>query len=111
MTKIPSNFLSPGGILDAVEINAARRLHELSINAPADLAAATQRHIRSGNKVFERVATLTAVGSLLEPLRAGTLHGAHVDAVAKVARTVRNEHAEQFSAVLPNSSKRLFPAG
>jgi hypothetical protein len=89
------------GTLDAVEINAARRLHELSINAPADLAAATQRHVRSGNTVFERAATLAAVGSLLEPLQAGTIHGAHVDTVAKVARTVRDEHAEQFSAVLP----------
>ena len=74
---------------------------ELSINAPAELAAATQRHARSGNTVFERVATLAAVGSLNEPLRNGKLHGAHVDTVAKVLRTVRDQDAAQFNEILP----------
>lgn len=90
------------GMFDAIEINAARRLHELSVNAPAELAAATQRHGRSGNTVFERAATLASVHSLAEPLRTGALHGAHVDAVGKVMRTVRDEHANQFAEALPN---------
>jgi Domain of unknown function (DUF222) len=89
------------GMLDAVEIDVAKRLHELSITAPADLAAATQRHNRSGNTVFERAATIAGIASLAEPLRAGALHGAHVDAVTGVLRTVRDEHAETFHALLP----------
>jgi hypothetical protein len=88
------------GMLDHIEINAARRLHELSVTAPADLAAATQRHSRVGNTVFERAATIANVGSLAEPLRCGSIHGAHVDAVTGVLRTVRDEHADQFSAAL-----------
>ena len=89
------------GMLDAVEINAARRLDELSVTAPADLAAATQRHCRSGNTVFNRATTLVAIPALAEPLRAGTIHGAHVDTVAAVMRTVREEHVAQFAEQLP----------
>ncbi len=89
------------GMFDSAEINAARRLHELSVTAPADLAAATRRHGRAGNTVFERAATLAGVSSLTEPLRSGGIHGAHVDAVAKVMRTVRAEHASQFGDALP----------
>jgi hypothetical protein len=89
------------GMLDAVEINAARRLHELSVTATADLAAATQRHNRSGNTVFERAATLAGVGALTEPFANGEIHGAHVDTVTKVIRTVRDEHVEQFKNTLP----------
>jgi hypothetical protein len=94
------------GILDAVEINAARRLHELSVTAPADLASATQRQTRSGNTVFERAATLAAVEALAEPLRSGLVQGAHVDAVTGVLRTVRAEHGDQFAAVLPRLVER-----
>ncbi len=90
------------GMFDAAEINAARRLHELSVTAPADLSVATHRHGRSGNTVFERTATLAGVGSLAEPLRAGDIHGAHIDAVTKVLRTVRPEHASEFGEALPN---------
>jgi hypothetical protein len=90
------------GAFDAIEINAARRLHELSINAPADLAGATQRHGRSGNTVFERAATLASVDAMAEPLRVGAVHGAHIDALSKVMRTVRDEHANQFAEALPN---------
>jgi Domain of unknown function (DUF222) len=89
------------GMLDAIEINAARRLHELSVTAPADLAAATKRHGRVGNTVFERSATLANVGSLAEPLRSGAFHGAHVDSVSSVLRTVRDEHADKFAQALP----------
>jgi hypothetical protein len=90
------------GMLDAVEINVARRLHALSVNAPAELAAATQRHGRCANNVFERAATLAQVGSLAEPLRNGLLHGSHIDTVAKVLRTVREEHADSFREKLPS---------
>jgi Domain of unknown function (DUF222) len=89
------------GMFDAIEINVARRLHELSFNAPSDLAAATQRHGRSGNTVFERSATLANVDALAGPLRSGAIHGAHVDTVAKIIRTVPDEHADQFHQELP----------
>ncbi len=89
------------GMFDAAEILAARRLHEVSVTAPAELAAATQRHPRAGVIVFERAATLAVVRSLALPLRAGAIHGAHVDTVTKVMRTVRAEHATAFSEVLP----------
>jgi hypothetical protein len=102
------------GMLDALEINAARRLHELSVTAPADLSAATQRHGRIGNAVFARAATIASVSSLAKPLRSGSIHGAHVDAVTGVLRTVRDEHAEQFAGALPQLiesavSRRVHP--
>ena len=89
------------GTLDAVEIHAARRLHELSVTAPADLAAATRRHGRAGNTVFERLGTLAEVVSLTGPLESGAMHGAHVDTVSKVLRSVPHEHGAGFRQALP----------
>ena len=76
------------GMFDALEIEAARRLRELSVTAATDIATATQRHIRVGDTVLERAATVAAIASLDAPLKRGALHGAHVDTIAKVARTV-----------------------
>ncbi len=90
------------GFLDALEVEAARRLHELSHTAPAELAKATQRHARAGERVYERSATLTAVPSLAAPLESGDLQAAHVDTVAKVMRTVDEKHAAAFAAALPD---------
>ena len=90
------------GILDSAEISLARRLNDLTHNAPADLAAATQRSRHSGDRVYVRAATLAAVPSLTEPLQAGRIQGAHVDTVAKILRTVDEQHAAQFSALLPD---------
>ena len=89
------------GIFDAIEIEAARRLHELTHNAPAELAAATQRSRHAGDRVYARAATLAAVPSLAEPLKTGRMQAAHVDTVAKVMRTVEDKHASDFAAVLP----------
>ena len=89
------------GMFDALEVDAARRLQELSATAPADIAAATQRHNRAGDAVFERAATLTLVPCLEPALRCGALQGAHVDTIAKVIRTVADEHAGAFREVLP----------
>ncbi len=89
------------GMLDSAEIIAARALHALSVTAPADLAIATQRHGRAATTVFERAAALAAVAELAEPLRVGAIHGAHVDTLAKVMRTVRDEHLLQFREGLP----------
>ncbi len=90
------------GILDSAEISLAHRLNDLTHNAPADLAAATQRSRHSGDRVYVRAATLAAVPSLTEPLQAGRIQGAHVDTVAKILRTVDEQHAAQFSALLPD---------
>ena len=57
------------GMFDALEVDAARRLQELSVTAPTDIAAATQRHNRAGDAVFERAATLTLVPCLEPALR------------------------------------------
>ncbi len=89
------------GFLDALEIEAAGRLHELSHTAAADLAKATQRHTRGGDRVYERAATLTAVPSLAAPLESGALQAAHVDTVTKVMRTIDEKHAKAFAAALP----------
>ncbi len=89
------------GMLDAVEIDAARRLHELTHNAPAELAGATQRPNPAGHRVYERSAVLAVVPSLASPLATGALQGAHIDAVAKVRRTVQDAHADAFSTTIP----------
>lgn len=89
------------GMFDALEVDAALRLQELSVTAPTDIAAATQRHTRAGDAVFERAATLALVPCLEPALRCGALQGAHVDTVAKVIRTVADEHAEAFRMMLP----------
>ncbi len=89
------------GFLDALEVEAALRLHELSPTAPAELAKATQRHARAGDQVYERAATLTAVPSLTAPLESGALQAAHVDTVTKVLRTIDEKHANAFAARLP----------
>lgn len=89
------------GMFDALEVDAARRLQELSVTAPTDIAVATQRHARSGDTVIERAATLTLVPCLEAALRCGLLQGAHVDTVAKVIRTFASEHAAAFHEVLP----------
>jgi hypothetical protein len=83
------------GMFDAVEINVARRLHELSVTAPADLAAATRRHRRSGEAVFTRSATLAVVGALTEPLRKRRDQ-------RRTRRHRREEHASAFAEVLPS---------
>ena len=85
------------GILDAIEIEAARRLHDLVHNAPAELAAATQRSRHAGDRVYTRVATLAGVPSLTEPLKTGRIQAAHVDTVAKVMGTVEDKHTLPFS--------------
>ena len=90
------------GILDAIEIELARRLNDLTHNAPAHLAAATQRPRRSADRVYARAATLAATPSLDEPLQSGRLQGTHVDTVAKILRTVEEKHATQFTAALPD---------
>ncbi len=90
------------GFLDALEIEAARRLHELTHIAPAELAKATQRHVRAGDRVYERAATLATVPSLTAPLASGDLQAAHIDTVAKVMRTVDDKHADAFAARLPD---------
>jgi hypothetical protein len=90
------------GLIDSLEIHAAQRLHELTHNAPAELAEATQRPRRGGDQVYERAATLAAVPSLVGPMRAGALQGAHVDTVARIVRTVRDEHATAFAEALPS---------
>jgi hypothetical protein len=89
------------GVIDGVEVHAARRLHELSVTAPADLAAATQRHHRAGEKVFERSATLASLRCLSDALSEGTLQGEHVDTVTRVLRTVPEKHAGAFRQALP----------
>ena len=90
------------GFLDALEVEAARRLHELTHAAPAELAKATQRHARTGDQVYERAATLTAVPSLVAPFESGVLQAAHVDTVGKVMRTVDEKHAVAFASILPD---------
>ena len=90
------------GILDTIEIEAAGRLHDLAHNAPAELAAATQRSRHDGDRVYARAATLAAVPSLVEPLRTGRIQAAHIDTVARVMRTVEDKHAFDFAAVLPD---------
>ena len=89
------------GMFDALEIEAARRLQELSVSAPADIAAATQRHVRVGDTIFERAATVAAVPSLDAPLKRGVLQGAHVDTVTKVVRTVPEQHEAAFRNAVP----------
>ncbi len=89
------------GMFDALEIAAARRLHELSVTTPADLAAATRRHPRAGNNVFERAVTVARIDAFARPLREGALHGAQVDTLAKVMLTVGKEHLQAFIAALP----------
>ena len=89
------------GFLDALEIEAAGRLHELSHTAAADLAKSTQRHARGGDRVYGRAAPLTAVPSLAAPLESGALQAAHVDTVTKIVRTVDEKHANAFAARLP----------
>lgn len=89
------------GMFDALEVDAARRLQELSVTAPTDIAAATQRHTRAGDVVFERAATLALVPCLDPALRRGVLQGAHVDTVAKVMRMVADEHAAAFRELIP----------
>ena len=42
------------GMFDALEIEAARRLRDLSVTAATDIATATQRHIRVGD--MQRIA-------------------------------------------------------
>ena len=90
------------GILDATEIELARRLNDLTHNAPTDLAAATQRPRRSADRVYTRAATLAAIPSLNKPLQSGRLQGAHVDTVAKILSTIDEKHAAQFTATLPD---------
>ncbi len=90
------------GFIDALEVEAARRLHELTHTAPTELAKATQRHARAGERIYERSATLASVPSLAAPLASGTLQAAHVDTVTKVMRTIDAKHAEEFAAALPN---------
>ena len=85
------------GIFDAIEIEAARRLHDLTHNAPAELAAATQRSRHAGDRVYARAATLAAVPSLAEPLKTGRMQAAHVDTVAKVMGTVEDKHTLPIS--------------
>ncbi len=89
------------GILDAIEIEAAARLNDLTHNAPTELATATQRSRHAGDRVFARATTLAAVPSLTEPLQSGRLQAAHVDTVAKVMRTINERHAAAFAAALP----------
>ena len=89
------------GMFDALEITAARRLHELSVTAPADLAAATRRPARVGHNVFERAATVARIDAVARPLRNGALDGSHVDTLTKVMRTVGEQHLEAFTASLP----------
>ena len=90
------------GFIDALEVEAARRLHELTHAAPTELAKATLRHARAGERIHERSATLTAVPSLAAPLGSGALQAAHVDTVTKVMRTIEAKHAGAFTAALPN---------
>jgi hypothetical protein len=90
------------GLVDSLEICAAERLQQLTHNAPAELAGATQRPPRAGDQVFERAATLASVPSLIAPMRSGALQGAHVDTVAKILRIVRDEHAAAFAEALPS---------
>ena len=90
------------GLIDALEVEAARRLHELTHAAPTELAKATLRHARAGERIHERSATLTAVPSLAAPLGSGALQAAHVDTVTKVMRTIEAKHAGAFTAALPN---------
>lgn len=63
-------------MFDALEITAARRLHELSVTAPVDLPAANRRHPRVGNNVFERAVTVARIDAVARPLRDGALDGA-----------------------------------
>ena len=51
------------GILDAIEIEAARRLQELTHHAPTELAAATQQTRHTADRVYQRAATLATVPS------------------------------------------------
>ena len=94
------------GMFDALEIEAARRLRDLSVTAAADIATATQRHIRVGDTVLERAATVDAIASLDAPLKRGALHGAHVDTMTKVARTVNEQHQAAFRIALPEIIER-----
>ncbi len=99
------------GMIDALEITGARRLHHLSATAPADLAAATRRHARVGNNVFERAATVAKITAIAGPLRDGALHGAHVDTLTKVMRTVTAQHTESFTSGLPAIIERAVADG
>ena len=90
------------GFIDALEVEAARRLHELTHAAPTELAKATQRHARAADRIYERSATLTAVPSLVAPLGSGDLQAAHVDTVSKVVRTIDAKHKDAFEAALPD---------
>ena len=98
-------------MFDALEITAARRLHELSPAAPAELAAATRRHVRAANNVFERAATIAKIKTIARPLRDGRLHGAHIDTLTKVLRTVTDEHTEAFTAALPPIIEQAAASG
>ena len=89
------------GILDAIEIEAARRLQELTHHAPAELATATQQTRHTADRVYQRAATLAAVPSLTEPLHSGHFQGAHIDTVTKILRTINDKHAAEFAAALP----------
>ena len=89
------------GILDAIEIQAARRLQELTHHAPTELAAATQQSRTAADRVYQRAATLATVPSLTEPLQTGHFQGAHVDTVTKILRTIDDKHAAAFAAALP----------
>ena len=66
------------GILDAIEIKAAARLNDLTHNAPTELATATQRSRHTGDRVYARAPTLTAVPALAEPLQTGRIQAAHI---------------------------------
>lgn len=68
--------------IDALEVQAARRLNELTHSAATELARATQRHTRAGERSYERSATLTAVPSLAAPLGSGALQAEHVATVS-----------------------------
>ena len=89
------------GILDAIEIQAARRLQELTHHAPTELAAATQQTRHTADRVYQRAATLATIPSLAEPLQTGHFQGAHVDTVTKILRTINDKHAAAFAAALP----------
>ena len=101
ITKFLTHLQQWRGMFDALEIEAARRLRDLSVTAAADIATATQRHIRVGDTVLERAATVDAIASLDAPLKRGALHGAHVDTMTKVARTVNEQHQAAFRIALP----------
>ena len=103
------------GFIDALEVEAARRLHELTHAAPTELAKATQRHARAADRIYERSATLTAVPSLVAPLGSGDLQAAHVDTVSKsFERSMRNtrmrsrQHCRTSSRRQPRRGRHLM---